>query len=90
MLTLQKKKKSKFQGSKVWLTYITGIYGNLLQVFPQISRTPDLSKRCSLYAGFNVILSHSVLVQERLTKQIAMALCEAVNPAGVGVVIEAT
>ena len=31
-----------------------------------------------------------ILVQEHLTKQIAMALCEAVNPAGVGVVIEAT
>ena len=31
-----------------------------------------------------------LLVQERLTKQIAMALTEAVNPAGVGVVIEAT
>jgi len=31
-----------------------------------------------------------VIVQERLTKQIAMALTEAVNPAGVGVVIEAT
>ena len=32
----------------------------------------------------------SSAVQERLTKQIAMALVEAVNPAGVGVVIEAT
>lgn len=31
-----------------------------------------------------------VTVQERLTKQIAVALTEAVQPAGVGVVIEAT
>lgn len=30
------------------------------------------------------------LVQERLTKQIAVALTEAIQPAGVGVVIEAT
>ena len=29
-------------------------------------------------------------VQERLTKQIAVAITEAINPAGVGVVIEAT
>ena len=32
----------------------------------------------------------SVLVQERLTKQIAVAITEALQPAGVGVVIEAT
>ena len=31
-----------------------------------------------------------LLVQERLSKQIALALTEAVRPAGVGVVIEAT
>lgn len=30
------------------------------------------------------------VVQERLTKQIAVAITEAINPAGVGVVIEAT
>ena len=30
------------------------------------------------------------VVQERLTKQIAQAVTEAVQPAGVGVVIEAT
>nr|XP_058952219.1 GTP cyclohydrolase 1-like [Pocillopora verrucosa] len=36
------------------------------------------------------IFSRRLQVQERLTKQIAMALTEAVNPAGVGVVIEAT
>lgn len=36
------------------------------------------------------IFSRRLQVQERLTKQIAMALAEAVNPAGVAVVIEAT
>lgn len=30
------------------------------------------------------------IVQERLTKQIAIAITEAINPTGVGVVIEAT
>ena len=39
---------------------------------------------------FKFFVICTVLVQERLTKQIAMALTEAVNPAGVGVVIEAT
>ena len=32
----------------------------------------------------------SILVQERLTKQIAVAITEAIQPAGVGVVVEAT
>lgn len=36
------------------------------------------------------IFSRRLQVQERLTKQIAVALTEAVQPAGVGVVIEAT
>ena len=45
----------------------------------------DVNLHDLLNMSFDVIL-----VQERLTKQIAMALCEAVNPAGVGVVIEAT
>ena len=31
-----------------------------------------------------------ILVQERLTKQIAVAITEAIQPAGVGVVVEAT
>ncbi|XP_013407857.1 GTP cyclohydrolase 1 [Lingula anatina] len=36
------------------------------------------------------IFSRRLQVQERLTKQIAVALTEAIQPAGVGVVIEAT
>lgn len=36
------------------------------------------------------MFSRRLQVQERLTKQIAVALCEAVSPAGIGVVIEAT
>lgn len=35
------------------------------------------------------IFSRRLQVQERLTKQIAMAVVEAVQPAGVGVVVEA-
>lgn len=35
-------------------------------------------------------LFNLILVQERLTKQIAITLCEAISPAGVAVVIEAT
>lgn len=53
-----------------------------------------MTKRQGLYLLSSLIfvfLNFCVtLVQERLTKQIAMALCEAVSPAGVGVVIEAT
>lgn len=36
------------------------------------------------------IYSRRLQVQERLTKQIAMAVCSAVQPQGVGVVVEAT
>ena len=36
------------------------------------------------------IYSRRLQVQERLTKQIALAVCEAVEPHGVGVVVEAT
>lgn len=36
------------------------------------------------------VFSRRLQVQERLTKQIAVALTEAIQPAGVGVVIEAT
>lgn len=41
---------------------------------------------------FNTASEHPVVlsVQERLTKQIAIAITEALQPAGVGVVIEAT
>ncbi len=36
-------------------------------------------------------LNYNLLsVQERMTKQIAVCITEAINPAGVGVVIEAT
>lgn len=48
----------------------------------------DAFKLVSFNSGSElpVILS----VQERLTKQIAIAITEALQPAGVGVVIEAT
>lgn len=36
------------------------------------------------------IYSRRLQVQERLTKQIALAVCDAVEPHGVGVVVEAT
>jgi len=36
------------------------------------------------------IFSRRLQVQERLTKQIALAVFEAVEPHGVGVVVEAT
>lgn len=38
----------------------------------------------------HIFLSLLSTVQERLTKQIAVAITEALQPAGVGVVIEAT
>ncbi|MGH0145197.1 UNVERIFIED_CONTAM: hypothetical protein FKN15_071264 [Acipenser sinensis] len=40
-------------------------------------------------AGIVEIFSRRLQVQERLTKQIALAITEALNPAGVAVVIEA-
>lgn len=36
------------------------------------------------------MFSRRLQVQERLTKQIAVALCEAISPTGVAVIIEAT
>eukprot|EP00069_Balaena_mysticetus_P013186 bmy_08101T0 len=40
--------------------------------------------------GIVEIYSRRLQVQERLTKQIAVAITEALRPAGVGVVVEAT
>ena len=47
-------------------------------------------QKATAFSFFTLNVTALVKVQERLTKQIAMALTEAVNPAGVGVVIEAT
>ena len=47
-------------------------------------------QKATAFSLFTLNFIVLVIVQERLTKQIAMALTEAVNPAGVGVVIEAT
>ena len=49
-----------------------------------------LSGELKCYISTIQCMFNVVSVQERLTKQIAVALCEAVSPAGVGVVIEAT
>ena len=42
---------------KAWSTYIVGKYNNLLQVFQEISRTPDFeqkfwAKKCGSFASF--------------------------------------
>ena len=47
-------------------------------------------KKQQLFRPLYILNCFALIVQERLTKQIAMALTEAVNPTGVGVVIEAT
>ncbi|XP_061174650.1 GTP cyclohydrolase 1-like isoform X1 [Saccostrea echinata] len=49
-----------------------------------------LARVCSIFSRIVEVFSRRLQVQERLTKQIAVALTEAVQPAGVGVVIEAT
>lgn len=61
--------------------YGTYINGNLINFI-----TPGVPL---LFVNFLCYLLLN-LVQERLTKQIAVALTEAIQPAGVGVVIEAT
>ena len=57
MLYASNKQNLNFKAQKVWSTYITIKYGNLLQMFLQIGHTPDFeqkfwTKKCGLYAGF--------------------------------------
>lgn len=59
------------------------INGNLINFIAPKSSFTFFEKKLLVYLLLN-------LVQERLTKQIAVALTEAIQPAGVGVVIEAT
>lgn len=68
----------------IFLMYGIFINGNLINfIAPKSSFTFFLKNKLLVYLLLN-------LVQERLTKQIAVALTEAIQPAGVGVVIEAT
>lgn len=64
----------------MFLMYGIFINGNLINF---IAPKSSLKNKLLVYLLLN-------LVQERLTKQIAVALTEAIQPAGVGVVIEAT
>uniref|UniRef100_A0A6Q2Z4U2 GTP cyclohydrolase 1 n=1 Tax=Esox lucius TaxID=8010 RepID=A0A6Q2Z4U2_ESOLU len=54
------------------------------------SRNDPPPRSFSSYSRIVEIYSRRLQVQERLTKQIAVAITEALQPAGVGVVIEAT
>lgn len=67
----------------MFLMYGIFINGNLINF---------ITPRVPLLFFKNKLLVYLLLnlVQERLTKQIAVALTEAIQPAGVGVVIEAT
>lgn len=68
----------------MFLMYGIFINGNLINfIAPKSSFTFLKKNKLLVYLLLN-------LVQERLTKQIAVALTEAIQPAGVGVVIEAT
>lgn len=63
--------------------YGISINGNLINFIAPKSAFTFFLNKLLVYLLLN-------LVQERLTKQIAVALTEAIQPAGVGVVIEAT
>ena len=52
--------------------------------------TPLITDCCLFCLCSSVCPSDASTVQERLTKQIAVAITEALHPTGVGVVIEAT
>ena len=45
--------------------------------------------KCNPTNSFDLLCLMIFLVQERLTKQIAVAVAKAINPTGVGVIIEA-
>lgn len=45
--------------------------------------------KCNPTNSFDLLCFMIFLVQERLTKQIAVAVAKAINPTGVGVIIEA-
>lgn len=70
----------------VSVSRIVEIYSRRLQ---GTDPNPLISSRVLPSQSLNVLLV-CVAVQERLTKQIAVAITEALHPTGVGVVIEAT
>lgn len=55
-----------------------------------IKKLVDISIKFDSFDPLFRLLCHHQTVQERLTKQIAKAITDAINPAGVGVVVEAT
>ncbi|XP_054154339.1 GTP cyclohydrolase 1-like [Oppia nitens] len=66
--------------------HLVPIYGHVSIGYLPNKKVLGLSKLARVVEMF----SRRLQVQERMTKQIAVCITEAINPAGVGVVIEAT
>ena len=88
ILFLNREKSGNVKNWSLWKPCIALWTHCMLIIF--LTRGLQCVQKATAFSLFTLNFIALVIVQERLTKQIAMALTEAVNPAGVGVVIEAT